>query len=74
MVSTAKQIGFKSRSGPMCCGGCLFRQVLGIPVRINCAASPAVLFIYSYENELLDNMITEELPGNVIYAIDTLMI
>ena len=38
-------------------GGCLFRQVIGIPMGTNCAPFPADLFLYSYESELLDNMI-----------------
>ena len=38
-------------------GGCLFRQVIGIPVRTDCAPLLAHLFLYSYENEFLDNMI-----------------
>ena len=36
-------------------GGCLFRQVIGIPT--NCAPLLADLFLYSYESEFLDNMI-----------------
>ena len=38
-------------------GGRLFRQVIGIPVGTNCAPLLADLFLYSYENEFLDNMI-----------------
>ena len=38
-------------------GGCLFRQVIGIPVGTNCAPLLADLFLCSYENEFLDNMI-----------------
>ena len=38
-------------------GGRLFHQVIGIPVGTNCAPSLADLFLYSYENEFLDNMI-----------------
>ena len=38
-------------------GGRLFRQVIGIPVGTNCAPLFADLFLYSYENEFLDNMI-----------------
>ena len=38
-------------------GGCLFRQVIGIPMRTNCAPLLADLFLYSYESEFLDNMI-----------------
>ena len=38
-------------------GGCLFRQVIRIPMGTNCAPLLAGLFLYSYENELPDNMI-----------------
>ena len=38
-------------------GGRLFRQVIGIPMGTNCAPLLADLFLYSYENEFLDNMI-----------------
>ena len=38
-------------------GGSLFRQVIGIPMGTNCAPLLADLFLYSYENEFLDNMI-----------------
>ena len=38
-------------------GGCLFRQVIRIPLETNCAPLLAGLFIYSYENECLDIMI-----------------
>ena len=38
-------------------GGHLFRQVIGIPMGKNCAPLLADLFLYSYENEFLDNMI-----------------
>ena len=37
--------------------GCLFRQVIGIPMGTNCAPLLAELFLYSYGNEFLDNMI-----------------
>ena len=46
-------------------GGHLFRQVIGIPVGTNCAPLLADHFLYSYENEFLDNMIR---------SADTLMI
>ena len=36
---------------------CLFRQVIGILMRTNCAPLLADLFLCSYENEVLDNMI-----------------
>ena len=38
-------------------GECLFRQVIGIPMGTNCAPLLADLFLYSYESEVLDNMI-----------------
>ena len=38
-------------------GRCLFRQVIGIPMRMNCAPSLADLLLYSYEDEVSDNMI-----------------
>ena len=38
-------------------GGCLFRQVIGIPMGTNCVPLLADLFLYSYESEFLDNMI-----------------
>ena len=38
-------------------GGRLFRQMIGIPVGTNCAPLLADIFLYSYENEFLDNMI-----------------
>ena len=37
--------------------GPLFRQMIGIPMGTNCAPLLADLFLYSYENEFLDNMI-----------------
>ena len=38
-------------------GGCLFRQVIGIPMETNCTPLLADFFLYSYESEFLDNMI-----------------
>ena len=38
-------------------GGCIFCQVIGIPMGTNCAPLLADHFLYSYENEFLDNMI-----------------
>ena len=55
-------------------GGHLFSQAIGIPMGTNWAPLLADLFLYSYENEFLDNMIrsaTGDLPGRLIYAIDT---
>ena len=40
-------------------GGCLFRQVIGIPMGTNCAPLLADLFLYSYESEFLDNMMKD---------------
>ena len=37
--------------------GCLFHHMIGIPVRTSCAPLLANLFLYSYENEFLDNII-----------------
>ena len=58
-------------------GGPLLSQVIGIPVGTNCAPLIADLFNYPYKNEFLDNMIrraTGDLPGHLIYAVDTLMV
>ena len=55
-------------------GGRRFYQVIGIPMGTNCAPLLADLFLYSYENEFLDNMIKSghrRLPGHLIYATDT---
>ena len=38
-------------------GGCLFRQIIGILKRTNCAQFLADLFHYSYKDEFFDNMI-----------------
>ena len=38
-------------------GGRLFRQMIGITLGTNCAPLLADLFLYSYKNEFLDNMI-----------------
>ena len=38
-------------------GGCLFCQVIRIPMGTNCAPLLADLYLYSYENEFPDNMI-----------------
>ena len=40
-------------------GGQLFRQMVGIPMGTNCAPLLANLFLYSIENEFLDNLIKE---------------
>ena len=38
-------------------GGCLFHQIIEIPMGTNCASLLADLFLYSFENEFLYNMI-----------------
>ena len=38
-------------------GGCIFHQVIGIPVGTNCAPFLADLFLYSYESEFLDSLV-----------------
>ena len=38
-------------------GWCLFHQVIGIPMGMNCAPLLADLYHYSYENKFFDNMI-----------------
>ena len=38
-------------------GGSLFCQAISFPMRTNCAPLLADLFLYSYENEVLDNVI-----------------
>ena len=40
-------------------GGQHFRQIVGIPMRTNCAPLLADMFLYSYENEFLDKLIKE---------------
>ena len=55
-------------------GGRLFRQVIGILMGTDCPPLLANLFLSSYENEFLDDMITGDLPGRLICAINTLMI
>ena len=37
--------------------GQLFQQMVGIPMGTNCAPLLADLFLYSYENEILDKLI-----------------
>ena len=41
-------------------GGRLFRQIIGISMGTNCAPLIVDLFLYSYENEFLDNMIRND--------------
>ena len=40
-------------------GGQLFLQTVGIPMGTNCAPLLADLFLYSYKNEFLDQLIKE---------------
>ena len=58
-------------------GGCLFGQIIGIPIGINCVPLLADLFLCSYDNEFLDNIIRSghrRLARSFNYAIDTPMI
>ena len=58
-------------------GGCLFHQVIGIPMRTNCVPLLADLFLYSDENNFLDSMIKSghrRFAGHLIYATDIWMI
>ena len=55
-------------------GGCLFHQVIGIPMETNCAPLHADLFLYSYEDKFLNNMIRSgqrrlKVPGHLIYRV-----
>ena len=52
-----KMIEFLTDNIFMQFGGCLFHQVIGIQVGTNCAPLLANLFLDSYKNEFLDNMI-----------------
>ena len=38
-------------------GGCLFRQIIGIPMGTNCTPLLADLFLYSYESEFLGSLV-----------------
>ena len=38
----------------------LFRQMVGIPMGTNCVPLLADLFLYSFENEVLDKLLKEE--------------
>ena len=37
--------------------GCIFHQVIGIPIGANCAPFLVDLFLYSYESEFLDSLV-----------------
>ena len=41
-------------------GGILFKQVVGIPMGTNCSTLLTDLFAYSYESELLQNMVKDK--------------
>ena len=51
------KVTYEEEKVPLIFGGRLFRQVIRIPMGTNCAPLLADLFLYSYENEFLDNMI-----------------
>ena len=38
-------------------GGCIFHQVIGIPIGTKCAPFLADLFLYSDESEVLDSLV-----------------
>ena len=46
--------------------GCLFHQVIGIPMGTNCAPSLVDLFLYSYESEFLDGLDLEVATGDFL--------
>ena len=56
-----KMIEFSIDNSFMQFGGCLFRQVTGIPMGPNCAPVLTDLSLFSDENEVLDNMIRSTL-------------
>ena len=58
--NSCKIIGFLIDNIFVQFGGCLFCQVIGILMGTNCAPLLADLFLYSYENEFLDNMIRSD--------------
>ena len=41
-------------------GGTLFQQVVGIPMRTNCAPLLTDLFLYSYESEVLQRLVKDK--------------
>ena len=55
--NTCKMIEFLIDNIVVQSGGRLFCQAIGIPMGTNCAPLLAGLFLYSYENKFLDNMI-----------------
>jgi hypothetical protein len=38
----------------------MFQQIVGIPMSTNCAPLLADLFVYSYESELLQNLVKDK--------------
>ena len=52
-----KMIEFLTNNNFVQFRGSLFRQMIGIPMGTNCAPLLTDLFLYSYVNEFLDNMI-----------------
>ena len=55
-MASVKQIEFLVGNIHVRFGGQLFRQMAGIPMGTNCAPLLADLFLYSYENEILDKL------------------
>ena len=62
MPRSIKQRTFSQSSGTVLPNSIMFgnnRQMVGIPMRTNCALLLADLFLYSYENEFSDKLIKE---------------
>jgi hypothetical protein len=38
-------------------GGCIFQQIVGIPMGTNCAPLPVDLFLYSYEADFIQGLL-----------------
>ena len=49
-------------------GGCLFHQVIGIPMGTNCAPLLSVVILYSYENEFFGQC-DQKLPQEICQVI-----
>ena len=40
-------------------GGCIFQQIVGIPMGTNCAPLPVDLFLYSHEADFIQGLLKE---------------
>ena len=59
-------------------GGKIFRQIIGIPIGSDCSQDLANLFLFSYEDEYIINLINDgnedaDLLGNAHRYIDDLL-